>query len=169
MAYSASLETEDSVAAGLPELLPRLWRFSLTLTGDRSQADDLVQAACVRALERAHQFQAGSRLDSWMYAIITSVWKNGMRANTVRRGAGLVDVSETPLPDGSPPPELSYHARQVLAQIDALPEGQRSVVLLVCVEGFTYEEAARALAIPAGTVMSRLSAARKSLGRLNAA
>ena len=68
------------VIEGLTPNLARLWRYGLVLSGARDVADDLVQATCVRALERAHQFQSGTRLDRWLFSIIRSIWLNELRS-----------------------------------------------------------------------------------------
>ena len=73
-----------NVRDGLDRLLPRLWRFCLVLSGNRSVADDLVQATCLRALEREDQFQPGTRFDSWMYRIMRNMWIDETRARSRR-------------------------------------------------------------------------------------
>jgi len=157
----------DFVITGLPEHLPRLWRYGLVLSRDRDTAEDLVQATCVRALERAGQFSPGTRLDRWLFAILHSVWINELRARRVREGAGRADAEEVLVTDGQRQVETNILAAQVFREVMALPEAQRETVLLVYVEGFTYREAADLLDIPVGTVMSRLAAARRTVGRLN--
>jgi RNA polymerase sigma-70 factor (ECF subfamily) len=69
----------------LVAVLPRLRRFARGLTGSAVEADDLVQAACERALARTHQFQAGTRFDSWMFRIVQTVWIDQLRARDSRR------------------------------------------------------------------------------------
>lgn len=155
---------EHSVAGRLGPLLPRLWRFAFVLCRDRSLAEDLVQATCVRAIERAAQFDPATRLDRWTFAILASIWKNEQRRRgTFERiaGAGLADQGRV-----EPGPDRHTLGRQVLALIDRLPEAQRAVVLLVYAEDYTCREAADTLGIPPGTVMSRLHAARQTLQRL---
>lgn len=162
---------DPAVQAELVALLPRLRRFARGLAGVPDQADDLVQAACERALTRIHQWTPGTRLDSWMFRIIQTIWLDQKRAQRVRTGEGRVDA-DSPLVE----PELMVDgAREMEAQVtyDAvrramtkLPEEQRAVMMLVCVEGQSYKETADTLAIPIGTVMSRLSRARAALGRL---
>lgn len=151
------------VEAGLESMLTRLWRFALTQCGDQSIADDLVQATCQRALEKADQFRAGTRLDSWLYAILVSIWRNMARSIKVRQGQGLVEIADTQLESADADEETKLHLAQVLAEIAKLPDGQSSVMLLVCVEGMTYAEASVALRVPIGTIMSRLHAARRNL------
>jgi RNA polymerase sigma-70 factor, ECF subfamily len=154
------------VRDGLHGLLPRLWRFCHVLTGERSSADDLAQSACLRALERAAQFQPGTRLDQWVFRIAQSIWFNQRRAERVRRGFGTVPAEEAGLTAGAGNPETNIFLAQVLTSVMGLPEGQRVTVLLVYVEGFSYQEAADMLDIPLGTVMSRLAAARGRLANL---
>src|SRR5471032_1666497 len=73
----------------LPEMLPRLWTFALRISGDRHDAEDLVQRACVRALERAHQLQPDTSPLSWMFSIVHSTWINELRARSVRKRSSM--------------------------------------------------------------------------------
>jgi RNA polymerase sigma-70 factor, ECF subfamily len=155
----------DTIRAGLRPHLARLWRYGLVLSGRRDIADDLVQATCLRALERADQFQPGTRLDRWLFAILHSVWLNEVRARQIRQGAGFADPEISLVVDGARMMETALTAVQVLREVERLPEAQRSTVFLVYVEGLAYREAAEVLGIPIGTVMSRLAAARETLGR----
>ena len=147
-------------------VMPRLWRFALSLTGQKDLADDLVQATCLRALERQNQFQAGSNFAAWAMTICRSIWLNDMRSQHFRKTGQLDAAIESSLIDPAPSPETNIFAAEVFKQVMQLPEGQRSAVELVFVEQFTYREAAAILGIPIGTVMSRLSAARKALAPL---
>ena len=160
-------ESHDIVSSEIGGYLTRLWRYGLVLSGDRNAAEDLVQATCVRALERAHQFQEGSRLDRWLFSILNSIWKNELRSQKIRTGAGFVSAEEVLISDGATEVETNIFARQVLAEVQALPEVQRETVFLVYAEGLTYKEAAETLDVPVGTIMSRLAAARAKLGELN--
>ena len=163
---SIGSESRQQVRAGLEANLARLWRYGLVLSGARDAADDLVQATCVRALERAAQFQPGTRIDHWLTAILRSIWLNEVRSRRVRLGGGLVDASEALIVDGAQEVETNIFAAEVLRAVGRLPEAQREAVLLVYGEGRTYSEAAEIMAIPIGTVMSRLSAARLAIGKL---
>ncbi|MEM7237292.1 MAG: sigma-70 family RNA polymerase sigma factor [Pseudomonadota bacterium] len=142
--------------------MPRLWRYGLVLSGNREDAEELAQATALRALERAHQYQPGTRLDRWCLAILGSVWRNELRARSVRRGGGLIPAEEAGLvaPGDN---ETNILAAQVLSKMMTLPEAHRETMYLVYIEGFSYAEAAERLGIPAGTVMSRLATARKRL------
>ena len=155
----------DVIVAELPALLPRLWRFGLVLARDPAVAEDLVQATCVRALERSSQFAIGTRLDRWLFTILRSIWINQLRAQRIRTGHGLVDADKVLVTD-SDEIETNILAGQVLKHALELPEAQREALLLVCVEGLTYQEAADVLNVPIGTVMSRLAAARLKLSAL---
>jgi len=158
---------QDEVRADLPHYLARLWRYGLVLTGRRDTAEDLVQATCLRALERAQQFSAGTNLQRWLFAIMHSIWLNEARSRRVRQGEGTVDAEAALSIDGSEQIEASVLAQQVLREVQELPESQREAVFLVYVEGMAYREAAEILGVPIGTIMSRLAAARTALGRLS--
>ncbi|MHA1165069.1 MAG: RNA polymerase sigma factor [Alphaproteobacteria bacterium] len=160
-------DVHEIVSTGLAECLARLWRYGLVLSGNRDTAENLVQATCVRALEKSHQFQPGTRVDRWFFSILNSIWKNEIRSQKIRMGEGFVDAEEVLTTDGAKQIETNILAAQVLAEVQSLPEVQRTTVFLVYVEGFSYKEAARALDVPMGTVMSRLAAARAKLGQLN--
>jgi RNA polymerase sigma-70 factor (ECF subfamily) len=157
----------DEVSNGLAQHLARLWRYGVVLSGNRDTAEDLVQATCVRALERSHQFAPGSRLDRWLYTILRSIWLNEVRARRIRQGQGFVDAEAALVVDLRDEVEANILAAQVLREVQALPEAQREAVFLVYVEGLKYREAADILQVPIGTIMSRLAAARATLGRLS--
>jgi RNA polymerase sigma-70 factor, ECF subfamily len=147
-------------------LLPRLRRFAAGLTGSVQEGDDVVQTACLRALERHHQWEPGTRLDSWMFRIIRNLWLDRNKSawnRMVRSDPELL----AEVPDHSLVREIEIRDELASARaaIAALPEAQREVLLLVTVEGLSYEAAASLLDIPLGTVMSRLARARVSVAR----
>jgi len=154
------------VRLGLEACLTRLWRYALLLSGKRDVADDLVQAACLRAIERADQFAPGTRLDRWLFSILRSIWLNEVRSRRIREGGGFVDAAEALTVDGASQIEANILVNEVLAAIARLPEAQRESVLLVYAEGYTYAEAAAALGVPIGTIMSRLATARAAIAKL---
>jgi len=154
------------VRAGLQPSLARLWRYALVLSRARDVADDLVQATCLRAIERADQFTPGTRVDRWLFAILRSVWLNELRSRRIREGGGFVDAEDALTTDGAREIEMNITASAVLRAIDRLPEAQRETVLLVYAEGYSYAEAAAALGVPIGTIMSRLAAGRAALAKL---
>jgi RNA polymerase sigma-70 factor, ECF subfamily len=81
--------SDDPLQRGLPQMLPRLWRFVLRLTRSASDVEDLLQRCCVRALERRLQFQPGSALLSWLFSIMHSIWLNELRSAQRRREASI--------------------------------------------------------------------------------
>ena len=157
----------DDIRARMVEFLPRLRRFAYSLTGDRDQGDDLVQETCTRALARMDQWQPGTRLDSWMFRIAQNAWFDRARAKKVRGEVIDIDdahdLSDT---DGRKVTENRLTLGVVSAGIARLPDDQRVLITLVCVEGLSYKEAAEQLQVPIGTVMSRLARARQTLHRL---
>jgi len=132
------------------------------LSHRRDVADDLVQATCVRALERAAQFTPGTRLDRWLFSILHSVWLNEVRSQLIRRGQGFVDVDEL---TGAENHDASVWSNEIMQRVTRLPEAQRDTVFLVYVEELSYREAAEVLNVPVGTVMSRLATARVTLAQ----
>lgn len=143
--------------------MARLWRYGLLLSRQRHVAEDLVQATCVRALERAGQFVPGTRMDRWLLSILHSIWLNEVRSRRVRQGQGQVDADSALSFDGEHAAHTHVLATQVIRRVDALPEAQRETVFLAYVEGLSYREVAEVLGVPIGTVMSRLAAARAKL------
>jgi len=143
-------------------VLPRLRRFARGLTGSAVDADDLIQAACERALARQHQFQEGTRFDSWMFRIVQTIWIDQIRARDVRKEDG--EIAERL---GSDEPVRRVEARLALDEVrravDRLPPDQRVALLLVSIEGLSYKEAAEVIRVPVGTIMSRLARGRIAL------
>lgn len=123
-----------------------------------------MQEACERAILRQHQFEPGTRLDSWMFRIIQNLWVDRQRAG--RRRGTTVDVAEADTvvgADGESATAAAVDLARVRRCIAQLPEDQRAVLLLVCVDGLSYRDAADGLGLPIGTVMSRLARARQRL------
>jgi RNA polymerase sigma-70 factor (ECF subfamily) len=150
----------------LVTMLPRLRRFAVSLARNRDLADDLVQATCERALRGAESWQPGTRLDSWLYRIMQNVWIDDMRKRKTHGDEQPVEESYDLVgEDGARSAEARLAAAEVMKALDLLPDDQRSVVTLVCVEDLSYREVSEILGIPLGTVMSRLSRARLALAR----
>lgn len=164
-----SKKSANDFGAQLVPLLPSIWRFALALSGNKDFADDLTQSTCLRAIEKSHQFKAGTSLTGWTLTICRSIWLNELRSKAIRKTGTLDTTPEDQLKDMRPDVETNIFAAEVFSKVMALPEAQRATVELVFVQEFTYSEAARILDIPIGTVMSRLSAARKTLAPLNEA
>lgn len=156
----------DSMGKALSPHLRAVWRFGLSLSGKPDVADDLTQATCLRAMERASGYAEDGRLQGWLMTICRSIWLNEVRSAQVRRAGGLDSIEALGEIDGRPEVETNIFAAEVFTKIMALPEAQRATVELVYVQEFTYSEAAEILDVPIGTVMSRLSTARKTLAPL---
>jgi RNA polymerase sigma-70 factor (ECF subfamily) len=153
----------DEIAAQIEPLIPSLRRYARALLHDRDAADDLVQSTLERALARWHFRRASGDLRAWLFAIERNLYLDDRR-RAVRRGSD-VELDHLALADGSAGPERSLIAKDALARLGALPEEQRSLLLLIGVEELSYEQAARVLDVPVGTLMSRLSRARAALRR----
>ncbi|HXJ09299.1 MAG TPA: sigma-70 family RNA polymerase sigma factor [Burkholderiales bacterium] len=146
-------------AERLVDLIPRLRRYARALVGDRASADDLVQDTLERAWAKLHLYRRGTDLRAWLFTVMHNVHVNKVRATRV------TDTLDDEMP------ELALRAPQgdalVVRDLDRaialLPAEQRAVLLLVTLEDMSYDEVARTLAIPIGTVMSRLSRAREKL------
>jgi RNA polymerase sigma-70 factor (ECF subfamily) len=152
-----------SVSDQLIAVLPRMRRFARGLTGSAVEADDLVQSACERALSRAHQFQEGTRFDSWMFRIVQTIWIDQLRSRDTRRE----DAEDAGVHVGTDEPGRRIEARLALdvvrIALKQLPPEQRSALMLVTVDGLSYKEAAEVAEVPVGTIMSRLARARVAL------
>ncbi len=147
------------------EQIPRLRRYARALTGDASRADDLVQDCVERAWRKFHLFRRGTDVRAWMFTIM-----HNLHVNAVRKGSrrpGVVSLAEW---DGDrsarPAQESAVEASGVIRALAHLPPEQKEIILLVGLEGLTYQEASKVVGIPIGTVMSRLSRARKRLREL---
>ena len=148
----------------LVKLLPRMQRFSLSLcSANRDESNELVQAACQRALERYTDYRPGTRMDRWVFSIMASLHKNSLRFRLVRQGNGIVDSDELTGQESHSCALTQIQFQELLEAVSELPQDQHSLVLLVCVEGYTYKEAADLMDVPKGTVMSRLSRAKSRL------
>ena len=146
--------------------IPGLRRFARGLVrGDRDRADDLVQDSLERALSHWHQRRSDGNPRAWLYTILYNRFVTDQQYR-LRRQASLNSLTagleeEAPLADGGQ--EGGLKRRDLLRGFAALPADQRAVLLLVAIDGFSYQEAARILGIPLGTVMSRLSRGRARL------
>ena len=138
--------------------IPRLRRYARALAGDSHRADDLVQDTLERALTKFHLWRHGSDLRAWMFSIMHNVFINQLKA---RRELALDDAVEDGLQ--SAPQSDPLELRDLDAALRKLPVEQREVLLLVGLEQLSYAEVSKALGIPVGTVMSRLSRGRERL------
>jgi RNA polymerase sigma-70 factor (ECF subfamily) len=161
----APLPQPDLVAA-----IPRLRRYARVLTGDPVRADDLVQDTLARAWTKRRLWKSGSDLRAWLFAIMHNVFVSQLavarrEAATVSLdAAGEGDAALQAVVDGNQFARVELD--EVVQRFTCLSPEQREILLLSAVEELRYEEIATALAIPIGTVMSRLSRARGKLRRL---
>lgn len=145
------------------EQLPGLRRYARALTGDAWAADDLVQDTLERACTKWALWTAGSDLRAWLFTLMHNLYLNDRRGG--HEQAVLVNVDE--MADGLPAPAGPLDdALDLQRCLMRLPSGQRAVLLLVALEDMGYDDAARVLGVPVGTVMSRLSRARSRLREL---
>jgi RNA polymerase sigma-70 factor (ECF subfamily) len=143
--------------------LPSLRRYALVLLRqDETRADDLVQDCLLRALSRWHLWRQPGNLRAWLFTIMHNIYVNDVARAAVR--PNVVELTEFTPGTGTPPGQGDRLAlRDVANGLERLPDDQRQVLLLVGLEGFSYEEAASITGAPIGTVMSRLSRARQRL------
>ena len=145
--------------------IPKLRRYARALTRDVHRADDLVQDTIVRALAKQHLWQPGTNLRAWLFTLMHNQHVNdarrasreGMVVDVEEMASALVAVTD---------PTASRQLHELDRALGQLPLEQREVVLLVGLEGMRYDHAAEILAVPVGTVRSRLSRARDTLRRL---
>lgn len=141
-------------------LLPVLRRYARSLTRDEVTAQDLVHDALVSALENLGTFDTSRSMQPWLLRIVHNIFISGVRREQVRQAhvsTPSVAAAEQPGPDAA------LELERIQRDMANLPVDQRAVLHLVAVEGLSYREAADALGIPTGTVMSRLARARRRL------
>jgi RNA polymerase sigma-70 factor (ECF subfamily) len=145
--------------------IPRLRRYARALTRRADRADDLVQETLVRAIAKSDLWQAGTDIRAWLFTIM-----HNQHVNMVRRAMrddATVDIEQMSsslmaITD----PTASRQLRELDTALARLPAEQREVILLVGLEGMSYEAAAQILEVPVGTVRSRLSRGRDALRQL---
>ncbi|AIP66300.1 sigma-70 family RNA polymerase sigma factor [Burkholderia thailandensis] len=144
--------------------LPQLRRYARALTGDAAWADDLVQDTAERALSRMGAFRPDSNLRAWLLTILRHLYIDQLRA----RREFAVDDDDGPWRTLEAPVGQvdALVLRDVQRMLYRLPLDQREVLLLVCVEELSYQEASAVLGVPVGTVMSRLARAREHMRAL---
>lgn len=144
------------------EQIPRLRRYARVLTRDRERADELVQDCLERALSRLHRWRAGSDLRAWLFSIMHNLHVNQVRRH--HNGPNFVPLEDEHCAVGTPTnTESNLDVRDLETALAALPAEQHEIIQLVCLEGMKYEDVAQILAIPLGTVMSRLYRGRENL------
>ena len=156
------MDRQPSFESELVALLPRLRRFAFSLSRSPADADDLAQATIERALRSRDQWQAGTRLDSWLYRIARNLWiDTGRSRSRKEKFEAPPEAAEGVGQDGGI--EASVELSRMMGAMQKLPDEQREVVSLILIEGFGYREAAELLDLPIGTVSSRLVRGRNAL------
>ena len=145
----------------LEPLIPALRRYAYALLRDHDAADDLVQDTLERALSRWRLRRPDGDLRAWLFTIQRNLFVNAWRQR--RRQGPHASLDDVALPGTAAQQESGLEVQDVLAALDQLPEEQKSLLLLIGVEDFSYDDAARILDVPMGTVMSRLSRGRQKL------
>lgn len=137
----------------------RLRRFAYSLTTNRADADDLVHDVVIKVLEKG----LPERDDPvpWLLTMTKNLWIDRIRQQQVRARPGNEDYA--PVPSGEAEPFDSLHTERVLDKLQQMPDNLRLVLSLVAIEGLSYQEAAKVLEIPVGTVMSRVARAREHM------
>lgn len=164
--HAPETDNPSAWAAFEGEALPhadRLFRLAMWLVRDRADAEDVVQETMIRALRSFHRFQPGTNCRAWLVTILQRVVSNRRRA----KGRSILvedpdDRIAHTVPFVPPVPQVLTD-ELVLERLRRLPAAFQDVILLCDVEDLSYKEAAHALAIPIGTVMSRLHRARAQL------
>jgi len=158
---SRDVKVEDFESAALP-YLKELFRTAVRLTGNRTEAQDIVQNVYLQAWRSFHRFEPGTNCRAWLFKILMNEFRHHRRRmNTNREVEDDGTVVGNTAWVGPVPDELTDE--DVLSALDALPDEFREVILLADVEEFAYKQIAEILDIPVGTVMSRLSRGRRQL------
>src|ERR1700732_2822122 len=154
----------NDFAPMLEAQIPRLRRYARALTRDVSRADDLVQSCLARAVAKQHLWQNGTNLRAWLFTILHHQHVNEVR-RSVRQGSNvtLEEAPELTVQSNAIP---TLQLRALEGALGKLPQEHSQVILLVELEGMSYDEAAEILGVPIGTVRSRLSRGRDQLRRL---
>ncbi len=151
----------------LQDCLPDLWRYAYALTRDRSRADDLVQDCAERALRKRDLWQQTGALKPWLMKMLLNLYRNQMRSQSRRpQLVAMDDMHHDPAAPDALDQKLALS--QTARAMKKLPDDQREALLLVVLGGVSYKQAAVALNVPLGTLMSRLGRARAKLRELMA-
>ena len=153
------------VQPALAQHIAALRRYARALLGDRIEADDLVQDCLARALSRAHLWRPGTDLRAWLFTILHNIHINNLRSRRAYVAANE-DLSYGRNARAAPPDQdARLELRDLERALDRIPDEQRQVLLLVGMEGMSYDEAARVVGVPIGTIMSRVARGRDALRR----
>ncbi len=152
----------DSFRTALVEEIPSLRRFARALVRDRDKADDVVHDCLVRALSKWQSFRPGTNLRAWLMAILHHTFVSDVRR---RRPQGEEPANWDTIPVAAADETLRLQLRDLERGLAQLPREQRTTLLLVVIEGMSYEQAAAVTGVPVGTIRSRLARARDGLRR----
>lgn len=155
----------DALSDAIVAALPATRRFALGLTRSDADADDLLQVVCEKALSRRAQWDGTDNVKSWLFRIAQTSWIDMRRAGKVRLAYAdnVAPLFSNGIHDGAAHAESVVSLTRVEDLIKDLPEQQRAAIVLVCIEGFSYQEAASVLGCPVGTLTSRLVRGRTEL------
>lgn len=144
--------------------VPRLRRYARALLRNGEEADDLVQDCLERAWSRAHRWRPDSDLRAWLFTILHNLYVNRIRRLARHPMTSMDQAVERadPKPSGQ---DRAMSLRDLELGLAALPPEQREVLLMVCLEGLSYQQVAEILGVPVGTVMSRLHRGRERMRR----
>lgn len=137
----------------------QVWRYVVHLLGDAALAEDVTQEVFLRAYHRLGTLRDPLRFVPWLVTIARNASYDAGRARQ-RRPVELVGDRELSTPSDSPDPHIAYEVHHALGQLD--PD-LREAIVLVCLTGFSYDEAGEIIDTPAGTIKSRVFRARKQL------
>jgi RNA polymerase sigma-70 factor, ECF subfamily len=158
--------TRSMLHPALADHIAPLRRYARVLLGDRMEAEDLVQDCLTRALSRAHLWRPGTDLRAWLFTILHNIHVNNLRSRLAHRVIEDLTFDELRASAAAPPDQdARLELRDLARALDSIPEEQRQVLMLVGIEGMSYEEAARVSGVPIGTIMSRVARGRDALRR----
>jgi RNA polymerase sigma-70 factor, ECF subfamily len=149
----------------LEKEIPRLRRYARALTHDVFRADDLVQDTLVRAMAQQHRWRYDSNLRAWLFTIMHNQNVDGVRRK-VREGVAVEFEDKWPFPAAATDPTGRLSLRDLDRALACISEEQRRVILLIGLEGTSYQEAAVILDVPVGTIRSRVFRGRELLRKL---
>lgn len=144
----------------LKTYLPDLWRYAFSLTHSRDMADDLVQDCAERALRKQHLLNHTDAVKPWLMTMLLNIYRNQYKTRANRGAHVPIDDVDTAAPDTL---GAQLELNDTMRSLSQLPDDQREALLLVVVSGLSYKDAAAALELPIGTVMSRIGRARAAL------
>jgi RNA polymerase sigma-70 factor (ECF subfamily) len=160
----AEQDLDQTLPAQVLVCLPHLRAFARSLAGDRDRADDLVQSAVQRALGAAAQFRPGTNVKGWIFTVLRNVYFSELRSH--RQLEIPIDEANLDSHATQPTQFAGLEFGEFRRAFHTLSVEQREALVLVGADGFSYKEAAAVCGAPIGTLKSRVSRARRELGKL---